>query len=506
MSDWYVTRGEQERGPLSWDQVRRFAATGKLRPDDLLREGFGSGRPAREYEDLPFPDPNAAQVPAPKPALSSLGWRRPERPIEPQDPPSLGPVSIPMFFGGAVILVGALVGWVYWAESRPPGLVQLPGGVQPRPTTFALPTDEEALAFGDRVLTCALSGTPREQELLDFAAFADRAVVGLPVPPRAKQSLAEGMQRTGLLSRLREGLGDDLDLRVLRVREVAGEKLVLVRAAGEGVNYLEFSVGKRGDGSVRAHDVYVFLTGERISETLRTVMIPMAAEMNRSVLDKLAGKDAVFLKHATTLEAMTQAFTVGDPGKVLTLYATLPKEVAEMKLFQLNRYRAATACLEGAEFTRTMDDIRRILGDDPRLELLYIDNYVAKGEFDQALAAMARLRDETGDPYLLVMRSGVFLRKGALDDAQSEARKAIDEERELSLAWAQLILCQIEAKAFDDVLATLEEMEEEFPETDWDAFFQTKEYAPFVDTPQYREWLAYLKEGETPAPRKKRSR
>ena len=510
MSDWYVTRGEQERGPLTWEQVRKFAATGKLRRDDLLREGFGFGRPAGEYADLPFFDPDAAA--APKPTVSALRQARSdEKRIRPGSPPPLGPISIPVFLMGSVFLGVALACWAYWMESHPPQLVDLPGarpavappaaGPAPLPPpTLVMPSDEEARDFGDKVVQSFLTGEPKETDLIDFDAIGDRVVQGLSVPPRFRTGLVKGMQDSGLFARLRKNLGEDSSMRVLRIRDVGNEKQVLIRALGEGVNYLEFILSKAPGGQVRAADVFVYVSGERFTETMRAVTIPIAAQANRSLLERLQGKEYSLVANLPKFDEINKALRAGDHAKALEVYAQLPRDVQEMKVVQLLRYQAAIASLEGAEFVAMIDDMRTILGNDPRLELMFLDQYVITKQFDRTLAATTQIYRDTGDPYMRVLRADVYAEQGKPKMAIREAQEAIREEPELTLAWLTLLHYQIAEEEFDDALATLKKMLPLFGrEYGWDALFALEEYAGFRDTPQHEAWKTFL-EGEAKSP------
>jgi serine/threonine protein kinase len=53
--NWYFAQGKRKKGPLSWDRLRRIAAAGHLRPQDMvLHEGAGKWVPAASLPNL-FP-------------------------------------------------------------------------------------------------------------------------------------------------------------------------------------------------------------------------------------------------------------------------------------------------------------------------------------------------------------------------------------------------------------------------------------------------------------------
>ena len=57
MANWYVIRGTKELGPFQDAQLRHFAATGKLKTEDIVRrEDVSTGRKASDIKGL-FPAP-----------------------------------------------------------------------------------------------------------------------------------------------------------------------------------------------------------------------------------------------------------------------------------------------------------------------------------------------------------------------------------------------------------------------------------------------------------------
>ncbi len=61
MAEWYYTSSNQQKGPISWDELRQLAASGILQPTDLVwKEGMLDWLKASKKEGL-FSDPNRAR-------------------------------------------------------------------------------------------------------------------------------------------------------------------------------------------------------------------------------------------------------------------------------------------------------------------------------------------------------------------------------------------------------------------------------------------------------------
>ncbi len=63
-TDWYYAVDDQEKGPVSSAELKELAASGKLRPDDLVwRDGMDDWSPASGVRGLKFKEPDAPPVP-----------------------------------------------------------------------------------------------------------------------------------------------------------------------------------------------------------------------------------------------------------------------------------------------------------------------------------------------------------------------------------------------------------------------------------------------------------
>ena len=68
-SSWYIYKDEQQKGPISWDELYQKAQTGSMRPDDLVwTEGMEGWVQAETIEELFSVTPPPTQPPAPPPS------------------------------------------------------------------------------------------------------------------------------------------------------------------------------------------------------------------------------------------------------------------------------------------------------------------------------------------------------------------------------------------------------------------------------------------------------
>ena len=243
-----------------------------------------------------------------------------------------------------------------------------------------------------------------------------------------KSGARESLNALGFGSRLLDNGGGESMFNLLRVRTEEGRQTALFRyVLDDGVNYYVFYLTRDDKGGIVYDDVYVFLTGERISATVgRLAMRGIAAQVG--LLDRLMGKDK---READVLEKIGRMAGLnkqGDYADVLKLYDELPKEYQEMKGVVIQRYRAAVN-IDLDTFKRVCDDALRLFGNDESMNLLLIDGLEVNGQFDKMLACIDALdKSLGGDPYLNTKRTSALLGKGDFAGALALGKTMVADE------------------------------------------------------------------------------
>jgi hypothetical protein len=81
-TEWHYTRDGQQLGPVSAAQIKQLAASGQLRPDDLVwKEGMADWSPAARIKGLFTPAPTSATAPGARPV--AVGQTFHPAPVEP---------------------------------------------------------------------------------------------------------------------------------------------------------------------------------------------------------------------------------------------------------------------------------------------------------------------------------------------------------------------------------------------------------------------------------------
>jgi hypothetical protein len=382
------------------------------------------------------------------------------------------------------------------APAPPPAV---PGPRPPDTLRAGAITEAEARQFAARLTEIVVAGdTARASEVFDFSALFERGIEGVPLADVAstRDGFLEGVQRSGgIIGEVHTQVSSGGSYMLLRVRPLAGQTSALFRMLlPEGsVNYHDMLLTRTSDGRVMADDVYVHLAGERASATVHRLFLQLAASENRSIVDRLTGRQQVLARHVGELEQMIRAVKQQVPLQALDVYNRLPAELRQEKFLMLIRLRAAMESGVDEEYMRAMKEFRAAHREDPAVDFISIDYHLLRSEFDSALAATDQVDGAVGgDPFLDSIRSNILTEAKRYEPAMQAARRAIAGEPALPGGYWSLITAAIGAKDFSVVLETLQQLDRQF-EMEWNDLEVEPLYADFVASTQHREWLAYLK-------------
>ncbi len=250
----------------------------------------------------------------------------------------------------------------------------------------------------------------------------------------------------------------------LRTRRNHGRQVVLFRmiqpSETGGVGYFEFVPKRFADGKIRAVDLYVFSTGEFISTTLRHALLPVIADLSRNFLSKLVIGEQAYVKD-------------------------FPKLSNDTALINQWKMQEALAIIKGMQ---------------PETQQV-------KKDFPQALESIDRLDEAVGgDPHLNVVRAGISEKSGVAAAARFATGLAMEQEPTLLTAYFTAIGISLNAAKYDETLAGLKALDQKF-KMQFNDMKTVPEYAGFVKSPQYPQWLSYLaQKGKPQQPKKSQSK
>src|SRR5262245_47948890 len=194
-------------------------------------------------------------------------------------------------------------------------------------------TDEEAMAFGRHMeAVVAVGDVAAFPGLFDWSAFGK--VVGSHLSLYDDdRDFQLGMQK-GVAAAI-----EQLPAKVIaqwehtkythlgtRHRADGNRALFRMLTADGQLNYHEYCLVRRA-GAVRAVDLYIFDTGERLTDAIQQTMVRLLPPSK--VGDRIATKKA--RQDIKLLDELRAAHESGEHQTVLNIYRTLPKEIQQEK-------------------------------------------------------------------------------------------------------------------------------------------------------------------------------
>lgn len=375
-----------------------------------------------------------------------------------------------------------------------------PSVVAPKAPKGKLVTKKEAEEFGRQLEKVVLKGTQVEfEKLIKMEGIAENSMRGLDVPADFKKGLIKGIKQgsVNLFSQLQQAAQGGGNYEFLRVREKDGRYTALFRLAQPdmgGLNYHEHSL-VNNSGIISSDDIYIFISAENMSTSMRRMIIPVVAQQNKGILARLSKTENTYLKNMTKVSQISKSLREQNGKEALRVYNTLPQEMRDSKVFLIFRIQAASL-LEGEDnkYLAAISDFRRLFPEDSCVDFLSLDYYALRKETDNLLVSLDRVEKSVGgDPFLGLMKASFLVEAKRLPEAEKTIKKALKEDDSITdLHWVLIGIYQ-KNKQYPELLnamLTLDKVEK----MKWDDLTKVEGYEGFVKSPQHQQWLQHLKD------------
>jgi len=331
------------------------------------------------------------------------------------------------------------------------------------------------------------------QDHLNLEELVARALRGIPIDPEMSAGLLKGISEEGNLpNAIVRALGDKGSYLPLWVRTAKGRTRAMMRlVTSEGaLNYHELLLVKDASGRIEATDIYVFVSGEMMSQTLRRGALNIIASQKQSIVSRLLEGDQNYLKHIDTIAALHRATLSGNYQQVLDLYAKLPAKIQADKSLSIARIQASLHVDEKL-YLAALDDFTKQFPHDPSGDLMLIDATFLRKDFDKCLAAVESLNKRLGgDPYLNTFRASVALVQGKTDEAKKYFEAVVAGAPGVVQPYFALVEISMTEKDFAETARLMTYLEKEggirFP----DDLSDTPVFAEFSKSKEFAAWQA----------------
>ena len=421
-------------------------------------------------------------------------------------------VAVGVIFG-AFLLLSAITICGIWlvADSRPTninGPVAAedydPGGA---PASLgAVPSKEDAAAklspitieegedIGRKLCQAMTDGDDRTaQQIVDWSAISDKITRDFNAPAQFKNAFVKAFTKTaasGLNGQIHNFVANGGSYDLLRVRIKEGQTFVLIRMVlpdAGGFNYHELPLKRYANGQIRATDIYVYASGEMLSQTTRRLYALSLPSVSRSALEKLFGSKDDFTKHQRDMLALINAARTGDAAGGYSAYHRLPVKLQREKSLMIIYIQVAMA-LEEKKYLDAIDAFARAHPNDPSLALLGIDGYYLRKQYDKAHTEIDKLDNALGgDPYLNTVRCGLLIEQGDLVEARTVALQTVEDLPGQTDGMWSLLLISVTEEKYDECVKWLDKIAM-IDQIDLDFFQRDDTFKDFGNSEQFKAW------------------
>lgn len=345
--------------------------------------------------------------------------------------------------------------------------------------------------FAERVATSLDAGDPGIiNDAFDCDAVFDRIAAGINATDKDRQGfLDEIPPGFGFGDAVARAMGEKGSFRMLAFHWDDGHPRALYRSANALglLNYYEFYFGERADTQITIRDVYIYMTGERLTETIVRVVSASQNSSISTLLRRMAGQQGT----TKAIDSMAELVRAGNYQETLDYYNQLPPEPRKEKMVQLFRMRAAQNT-DMAEYEKVLEDMSHMFAGDPGLDLVMMDHYIMKKRYDSAQATIDRLDSSLGgDPYLDYVRANIDMARSDYSSAREKLQRLVAYDSMLAAPYIGLLTISLEQQDHPGTVRMLDILEEKLDIPVSPEIIATDTtYAVFTQSDEYREWAA----------------
>lgn len=266
-------------------------------------------------------------------------------------------------------------------------------------------TAEEAVAFARRIEAGISKGDENIiNKVLDVDLFA--AKVAVAANQKGNKSLMKGvkagLQKQNLSKQLLGSLEQDgTSYQYVKQYEKDGHQHVIFRLFGDdGINYHDYEVVKI-DNAVKATDIYVYLSGENLSQSMGQIMTTVMGYTNG---------DKTTDGYINTLLQLRQLSQAGKFAEAKKIFDGLPPQIRKERVFQILNTQISSN-LDNDAYVEALREFEAAYGNDPSAQLLLFDGYFLRGEYDKSLQVLDNIDKVVNDPVLDYYRALLYNQK-----------------------------------------------------------------------------------------------
>lgn len=189
---------------------------------------------------------------------------------------------------------------------------------------------------------------------------------------------------------------DDFDL--VKYYEKNGSAHLIFRVymqAGKSLNYHDYEIVKR-EGKIKIADVYIYLSGELLSETCKNLYITLLEEAKNNK----SGFSEAAMPELNDLPEIKKLFMSRKYKEAKDKLDNLPAYLRTSKTIQLMNIQVC-AGIDFESFSKAIEEYKVAYPTAENINFIMIDGYFVQKDYEKALIAINKLDSQINkDPFL----------------------------------------------------------------------------------------------------------
>ena len=251
-----------------------------------------------------------------------------------------------------------------------------------------------------------------------------------------------------------------------------------------GVNYHDYEVVKdKNSDTFQFSDIYIYLSGENMSQTLSRVI--KAGNKN----DNTSGLSKNFLYFFSA----TKLYKIGQYEKAYKKLLKVKYPLSEEKFFLIFKSQiAAEISLESYE--KSIKQLINTFPDDPTIYLNKIDYYLLKEQYFDAIQHLDLLQTATEDDFLNYLKGTIAFMDENYAMALENLKYTIDNYPNFFEGQDSYMVLLITMKKNEEAIANLYKLSEFYEKEDLIDYFEELDdngenlFEDFIKTKAYKKW------------------
>jgi hypothetical protein len=257
------------------------------------------------------------------------------------------------------------------------------------------------------------------------------------------------------------------------------------------VNYIEYELEIRDDDRVTVVDWRDFMKGYRFTDRMGLMLVQ--AQPNNNAARKLVDFPTVTEAQVFQVVEALKAARDRNFERFFSIYDGFDEQLKAQRPILVAGLDAARTARKRREQRKLLVAIDRYLPEDPLFALPLLDYYFPARQYDRAWDALMRVKDtlRIDDAATSARLSSAALVRGQVDEANAYANDAVAKEPELELGWWSAFRARVAAGDYAAAVAALDVLHAEFGhDLNAESLGKDRALAPFVASPEFRDWLA----------------